>query len=157
MNINNRKEVIEKLAEMLKKFDIDKNHYQTDVYMYVDEEGNANLDTFVNVGGNSWLDDKHYTIYSDKEHYEGISDAFQTIQEFADALEISADELVGKTAEYRGIELNNVNYDEVQIYVDEMHIDKITEVYNEYYLDNIDYISVAEEIFSTWEEKERYL
>lgn len=158
MEIKNRETVIEKLAEMLKQFDIDRNKYQTDVYMYVDEKGNATLDTFTNVGGNSWLDDDHYTIYSDKEHHESVSDFFQTIEEFADALEISVEELKSKTAEYRKIELDEVDYSEVQIYVDEIYnvveYDNIKGFLIENIFDNIDYMSAAEEIFSEWESQQ---
>lgn len=153
-DIINREIIIEELADMLKQFDIDRNSYQTDVYMYVDEDGNASLDTFTNVGGNSWLDDDHYCIYNDKEHYEGVLDVFQTIEEFANALEISVEELIKKTAEYREIDIEDVDYYEVQIYVNEEHIKKITEAYEEYYLDEIDYMSAAEEIFSKWESQQ---
>ena len=94
MEIKNRDQIIEQLAEMLLQFDKDGNGYQTDVYMYYnEEEQTAELDTFVNVGGNSWLDDDHYTIYSDKEHYDDIWDYYQSIEELAEYAEIPLDEL----------------------------------------------------------------
>lgn len=155
MNIKNREAVIEELAEMLKQFDMDRNQYQTDVYAYYNEETEeVTLDTFTNVGGNSWLDDDHTTIYTDKEHYDGISEHFQSIQEFADALDMSVEELTAKTAEYREIDIEDVDYYEVQIYVDEEHIEKLTEVFNEYYLDDVPYAEIAEEIISSYEDEE---
>lgn len=88
MNIKNREQIIEQLTEMLMQFDKDMNEYQTDVYLYYNKENQtAELDTFINVGGNSWLDDDHYTIYSDKEHYETVWDWFNDSTEIADVLE----------------------------------------------------------------------
>ena len=90
LNIKNREETIEKLTEMLMQFDKDCNRYQTDVYLYYDSENQtAELDTFVNVGGNSWLNDNHYTIYCDKEHFETVWDWFNNSTDIADVLEYS--------------------------------------------------------------------
>ena len=72
MIIKNREQIIDELVEMLIQFDLDCNQYDTDVYLYLDDEGNAELDTFVNPGGNGWLDDDHYTIYTDKQRYEDV-------------------------------------------------------------------------------------
>ncbi len=95
MLIKNREKIIEQLTEMLMQFDKDGNEYQTDVYLYYDEENQtAELDTFVNVGGNSWLNDDHYTIYTDKEHYDdGVFSYYQNSCEIAEALEITNTEL----------------------------------------------------------------
>lgn len=93
-DITNREEIVESLAELLMQFDKDENSYQTDVYMYIDEEtGAATLDTFVNVGGNSWLDDDHTTIYTDKEHFETLYDYYCNNGDFAEALEMEYEEL----------------------------------------------------------------
>lgn len=94
MEIKNRDQIIEQLAEMLLQFDKDENGYQTDIYLYYNEEKQtAELDTFVNVGGNSWLDDDHYTIYTDKEHNNGIWDYYQSVEELAEYSGISLDDL----------------------------------------------------------------
>ena len=69
--ISNYDQILDELVNLLIDFDFDQNEYQTDVYMYIGEDGKARLDTFINVGGNSWLNDDHITIYSDKPHYEG--------------------------------------------------------------------------------------
>ena len=68
--IRNREEVVDELTELIMQFERDHNPFQTDVYMYIGEDGNATLNTFINVGGNSWLDDDHITIYRDKPHYD---------------------------------------------------------------------------------------
>lgn len=91
--INNREEIVEKLAEMLVSFAKARNLYQTDVYLYYDVATcTASLGTYDNIGGNSWLDDDHYTIYIDHPHYNNdeeydddcIDDAYQ---EFAQSAE----------------------------------------------------------------------
>lgn len=91
--IKNIEEIKLMLAELLKQFDKELNEYQTDVYMYIKEDGTAELDTFVNVGGNSWLDDDHYTLYSDKQHYDTIYDSFQTNEELLEAAGITAEDV----------------------------------------------------------------
>ena len=62
--LKNREEVVKKLAKMLREFDVKMNNFDTDVYLYyIDEEKTAELEIFVIVGGNSWLNDDHETIY----------------------------------------------------------------------------------------------
>lgn len=69
LRLKNHGAVLEALIEQLKEFQADLNRYQTDVYLYV-KNGEGSIDTFTNVGGNSWLQDDHYTIYTDQEHYD---------------------------------------------------------------------------------------
>lgn len=93
-NITNREEIVERLADTLQQFDRDLNSYQTDVYMYIDEDtGAATLDTFTNVGGNSWRDDDHTTIYTDKEHFNTMWDFYTEKAEFSDCIGINYDQL----------------------------------------------------------------
>lgn len=73
LKLKNHEAVLEALIEQLKEFEADKNRYETDVYLYV-KDGNGTVDTFTNVGGNSWLDDDHFTIYTDKSHHETMLD-----------------------------------------------------------------------------------
>lgn len=95
--LKNREAIVEELAEMLKKFDMQLNAYQTDVYLYYDEEKQtAELDTFINVGGRSWLNDDHCTIYADCEHYETDFDFFDNLGDLADAVGIQEEELIKK-------------------------------------------------------------
>lgn len=90
--LSNEKQLVHELADLLLDLDIQSNRYQTDVYLYI-EDGVGRLDTFVNVGGNSWLDDDHITIYRDKEHLEDYLDWYQTLGEIADTLCMSVPEL----------------------------------------------------------------
>lgn len=67
--LKNRAEIVAELAKMLREFDLELNPYDTDVYLYYDEtKKTAELDTFVNPSGSSWLDDDHDTIYTDHEY-----------------------------------------------------------------------------------------
>lgn len=94
MKIANRDDIIIELAAIMMKADIDCNEYQTDVYLYIDKDTDiARLNTFVNVGGNSWLNDDHLTVWIDRKHLENHLDYFETIEEIADALDMTPDEL----------------------------------------------------------------
>ncbi len=72
MEIKNRNQIIEELAGIMLQADLDHNNYQTDIYLYLSEDGTATLDEYINVGGNSWLNDDHYLLWIDKPHYEDI-------------------------------------------------------------------------------------
>lgn len=99
--IKNREEIVEQLVRLLMQFDKDCNQYQTDVYLYYDEKTQtAILDTFVNVGGNSWLNDDHYTIYTDNEHYDSWLDYYQSDSEIAYCLDMSVEQLESETRKY---------------------------------------------------------
>lgn len=155
--IKNRAEIVEQLAEMLKNFDRKLNQYQTDVYMYIDEEGTATLDTFVNVGGNSWLNDDHYTIYCDREHNETIIDIWTTIGALAGALDIEYDTLIKAVSKYYDIDTEDVRWYEVSDYVNDHEelFEKLEETYGNY-LDELtsEYMERAEAIFSEWEDEQ---
>lgn len=159
MNIKNKEAIIEELAEMLIQFDKDCNRYQTDVYLYYDEENQtAELDTFVNVGGNSWLDDDHYTIYRDKEHYESFWNWYQDGTEFADVLEIPNTELEYETRQYhkydKDTELDWRDFRDYLKSVDE-YAEKLRQAYNDY-IDEIrsDYEEKADDIMRQFEEED---
>ena len=70
MKINNYEDVCSKLVDTLCTLDAEASDFQTDIYLYVDDDGNGTIDTYVNVGGNSWLNDDHITLYADKPHHE---------------------------------------------------------------------------------------
>lgn len=163
--IKNREEVIEQLTEILMDFDKDCKQYQTDVYLYFDRDTNtATLDTFVNVGGNSWLDDDHYTIYCDREHHEDWSDYYCNNGDFAWGLDMSVDDFDKEVMAYL-INIGDVDEDEADDYNIEWYDgyryvtsrddykDKLISAYE----DSIDerraeYAEQAEEIISDWEE-----
>lgn len=161
LEIKNREAIIEQLTEILMQFDKDCNQYQTDVYLYYDAENQtAELDTFVNVGGNSWLDDDHYTIYCDKEHYENFWDWYQNSAEFADVLEIPNTELEFETRQYHEYdEDTELDWSDFRDYL--KSVDDYTEKLQQAYNDCIDemqpdYAEKAEEIMKRFDEECNY-
>ena len=159
MYIKNREAIIEELAEMLIQFDKDCNRYQTDVYLYYDEENQtAKLDTFVNVGGNSWLDDDHYTIYCDKEHYASFWNWYQDGTEFADVLEIPYTELEYETRQYHEYdEETELDWRDFRDYLESVdeYAEKLRLAYNGY-IDEIrsDYVEEADDVMRRFEEED---
>lgn len=163
MTIKNREEIIEQLTDMLIQFDKNLANFQTDVYLYYNkEERTATLDTFVNVGGNSWLDDDHYTIYCDKEHYEDVFEWFNNVQELAECLEISVKQLCSEVIayyEFGGEEAAEyeLTFDDACQYLKkkENYMEKLTATYCDG-LDEIrsDYVTKAELIIERFEEEE---
>ena len=156
--LKNREEVIEKLTDMLIDFDKDLNRYQTDVYLYYDAESQtATLDTFVNVGGNSWIDDEHYTVYRDTEHYGGWEDYFCNAGDFAWGLDMSSEDFDREVGEYWEAEEGyEPTWYEKREYVRSRkdYSDKLFQVY----VDSLEeqgaeYAEQAERIISAWEEE----
>lgn len=161
MYIKNKQDIIDRLVELLKQFDISLNRYQTDVYLYLDDDGNASLDTFVNVGGNSWLDDDHYTIYSDKEHYDTFIDFWTTIGELAEALEVSEEKFIEDVANFYHMDIEDVGYVECHDYIcdHEKLFDKLAEIYTDYICNqlNAEYAEKAEHITDSFIEEQEYI
>ena len=164
--IRNRSQIVNELAEMLKQFDKDLNRYQTDVYLYYDpEKKTAELDTFTNVGGNSWLDDDHYTIYSDPQHQTGDDPYFYGYDKktIAETLGKSVDELIQETADYLGYTgvdgdygTEDVEYREILDYIEQNddYMQIIIDEYNDSLDDyNADYYDNAERIISEFEDE----
>lgn len=153
MIIKNRQEIINELAKMLKQFDKELNEYQTDIYAYYDEKTQeVALKKFTNVGGDSWIDDNHATIYCDKPRFESIINNFQTIEEIADVIEMSFDELVKLVAEKEELDVDDVDWCMVCRYADDNFADKIQAAYEDI-LDDMDseYLERAENIVSDYE------
>ena len=135
MTIKNIDTILNELVELLMQFDRDLNGYDTDVYLYYDEETEtARLDTFVNVGGNSWLDDDHYTIYTDRQHYDTFLDYWNSITEFAESLGMTKKELVENAAKYYHIDTEDVGYIDVHDWIcdHEKAFDTLAEIYSDY-------------------------
>lgn len=98
--LKNHKEVVEKLTEIFMDFQKNPVNYEIDVYLYFDtENGTATLDTFINVGGNSWLNDDHFTIYRYTGNFNWL-DWYTETQEFFDTLELSEEEFKQEVIEY---------------------------------------------------------
>lgn len=103
--IQNWTDLVSALADRMLQADIDCNQYQTDIYLYVHDDGSWELEDFVNVGGNSELQDCHITVWSDKEHLENWMDWYNTLQEVSDMLQscewvMSVDDLKQQTANW---------------------------------------------------------
>lgn len=149
ININ---ELVPELAVILRKFEIDLNPYQTDVYFYYDADAKiGRLETFINVGGHSWLNDDHITIYSDEPHYMNVYDYFDSVLEFADALEISKNDLIKAVRKFKDFGINfPVDRRNIIDYIksDDKLADKVTAYYIDYYVDEYEaeFLSKAQEI-----------
>jgi hypothetical protein len=168
MKVNNRAELIEELAKMLQQYDKDLNKYQTDVYLYIDENGNGTLDEFVNVGGNSWKNDDHITIYSDQEHYETMYDWYTESGDLAWGLGMEWEELKQQVLDWLveegAIEPEDIDdydyepeYAEVLDYIKEndSYVEQLTELYEAEIDANMsDYMQRAEDIFYKNEEED---
>lgn len=159
--LKNREEVVKTLAKMLREFDIEMNPFDTDVYLYYnDEEKTAELDTFVNAGGNSWLNDDHETIYRDNCHFDSMYEVgFQSISDLAEAVELSEKELIAKAADFIGFEgdLDEIDYWYVVRFIksDCNLVDKVKAAFAEWIDDQgEDYESKADDIIREWEEYE---
>lgn len=151
ININ---DLVSELAVILRKFEIDLNPYQTDVYFYYDPDTKiGRLETFINVGGHSWINDDHVTIYRDEPHYMNVYDYFDSILEFADALEISENDLIKVVRKFKDFGINfPVDRRDIIDYIksDDKLVNKLTAFYVSYYVDdcNVEFLSKAQEILS---------
>jgi hypothetical protein len=127
-----RNEIIEKL----KKFDKDMNQYQTDVYLYVQDDMTGELYDFVNVGGNSWLNDDHYFLFADHQHYGDWTDYWQTEGEIADALSMTLDDLKQEVLDNwndQDYDLDDVGFSDITEYINFKRDDYLDTLYQIYY------------------------
>jgi hypothetical protein len=151
ININ---DLVSELAVILRKFEIDLNPYQTDVYFYYDSDTKiGRLETFINVGGHSWINDNHVIIYRDLPNYDDVYDYFNDISEFADALEISENDLIKAVRKFKDFGVNfPVDRRDIIDYIksDDKLVNKITAFYINYYVDEheAEFLSKAQEILS---------
>lgn len=164
MTIKNKDALIEAMADLLMQYDKDLNNYQTDVYLYLDGEGNGTLEEFQNVGGNSWKNDDHITIYSDQEHYGTMYNWYTESCDLAWGLGMEWEELRQEVREWLleegAIEPEDMDeyepdYDETLEYIkeNESYIDKLQEKFDaEIDANRSDYISEAIEIIEDAEE-----
>lgn len=120
-SLNNSEELRDEFIDILKQFDKEMNSYDTDVYLYIDEDTNTgSFELFTNVGGNSWLDDDHITVYTDKQHYDDIFDYFDDIDYIADTLGTTVDTLkeeVYSTLDTDLYDFDDVDYPEIVDYI----------------------------------------
>ena len=158
--LKNRKEIVEQLTNLLIDFAKSCNQYQTDVYLYYNEEDKtAELDTFVNVGGNSWLDDDHYTIYCDNEHHEDWSDYYCNNGDFAWGLDMSVGDFDKEVLDFLDLDDDEKDDYKVEWYDEYRYVtsrddykEKLIVVYKECVDEHrTDYAEQAESIISEWE------
>lgn len=154
--LKNREAVIEQLTEMLMQFDKDFNGYNTDVYLYYNEETQeATLDEFVYIG-NSWRDDDHVTIYTDECHYDDIYEHMMDYFEenVSDALDMDIVDIEKAVSEWLDIDIDDVDACDIAKWVEEFHSEKMHEYYNSRFIDEnrSDYVERAEMIIERFEE-----
>lgn len=152
-SLRNADRLRDELIEILKQFDKDLNEYQTDVYLYVDENNEGEWYLFTNVGGNSWLNDDHITMYSDKPHYNDIFDYFDTEEYIADVLGMSLADLVAEvyeTVDKDWYDIEDIGYTEIVDYIKENddYLDRLQDEYNRVIDDefNSEYAEKADDI-----------
>lgn len=169
LRLKNHEEVYEALIEQLKEFEIDKNKYQTDVYLYV-KDGKGTIDTFTNVGGNSWLDDDHYTIYSDKEHFstkmddlcDGSSwnwlvDELETAYDLSGIKEKAFKELTSDMDEDEKEDINSfddLDFCEVESWLNNNYGDEIDKYYKDYFVPDCCMDGIGDCAYNTLDEFE---
>lgn len=89
MELKNYDELIPQIACMMMMHDKANTSYQEDIYLYVDADGNGRVELFQNVGGNSWLDDDHYTLHCLPERYASEDQCFE--DDFADYVDAATE------------------------------------------------------------------
>ena len=141
--ITNIREVLDALADRLEQDAIEELPYQVDIYLYI-RDGKAELDDFVNVGGNSWLDDDHYLLHTLPQHNDrGCFDLFDSIPSAAEVLDVTEEYLIHRAWEYvydeDPGELSSIDYSDVydMIRHSEDLTDKLQAIFEEYVRDNL--------------------
>lgn len=145
----NHEGLSDQLRSIIENALIECRKYQTDLYLYIDDKGEGELYEFANVGGNSWLDDDHITIWTDKEHFDDEYDYCTEISEFADALEIKEEELITCCKEWKAhrydmdideIEDSDITWTDVRDMI--KATDELDEKYHEWVVEYVrDYLS----------------
>lgn len=137
IEIKNYEEIKNQLIDMLMAFDKERRTYQQDVYFYIDEEtNNAELDIFANVGGNSWKEDDHITIYRDQAHCNDELTFFfgsDSIENYAEYAEITKERLIAEVAEANDCDIDDVDTGDVYQYMlgNDKYLEKLENLYCE--------------------------
>ena len=110
ITLKNRDEFIEKLTDIIVQNEFGRYPEDIDIYLYHDGEGNWTLKEFENPGGNSYIPDDHFTIWTIKEgtnydyYFSGIENEIgETIPE-----EDKIDHITGEYHEYFDKNLDDI-------------------------------------------------
>ncbi len=163
--LRNDKELINELTELLIKYAKEAHRYQTDIYLYYDEEEQiGEIKEYVNVGGNRWLNDNHYVIGSDWVHDETAYDTFPSVSDLASAAdpEHNPDKLIRAAASALDIDEEDLEYSDLVEYIkqhDELQAIIYIEHCKEVEEHRSDYMDQAEMMLVDWmyEEEENEL
>lgn len=95
-------------------------------------------------------------LHRDLPNYDDVYDYFNDISEFADALEISENDLIKAVRKFKDFGVNfPVDRRDIIDYIksDDKLVDKLTAFYISYYVDdyNVEFLSKAQEILSSIE------
>lgn len=145
--IENTEEVRQRLIRMLMDDASEMCRYERDIYMYIDEDGQARLEWFENPDGNSWLDDDHILLYRCQQHYEGIEDSIDGTAMLADILGITDAELADVVCLDYEIDREDLDSDDCFRWAFSRFGDRLREWYDQCILDAAsDYADRADEI-----------
>lgn len=135
MEIKNRTELIHNLADLIAENESLLLPYQVDIYAYYDNEtGIVELSEFTNVGGNSWLNDDHYTIYVVKQSCNTVSDYYENASDMAEAIGKDINTLRAETAEDLDCDLEYVEDSDIKHYIMQHYEEEITRAFREWYM-----------------------
>lgn len=135
--ITNYAEVIDKAREIIVDALQNCYPYQTDIYLYIDEDGTATVDEFYNIGGNSGLDDEHITICKIPGNIDWFEMCYGNFDVFdlANALHKYISTLIEETIQYMD---EDDDYEpseaEIEDYIrnNDKYIDELKAVYDEW-------------------------
>lgn len=123
IELRNGCDVLDAIVEAKMDHDIRCCKYQEDVYLYIDDNGTGSIEIFVNVGGNSWIDDDHITVCCMKEYLGDWTDTFETEDAIASVLDCSCEHLIESVREWLEAttgdqyEQDEIKYNDVYDYV----------------------------------------
>lgn len=96
-----REEIAEAVREILWETEAESRNYcDTDIYLYVDEEGGVEVQPYYRTG-NTWLLDEHHTIHTIKGYdIDTWQNYYDSISDISEALERPEKGLIDLAAEY---------------------------------------------------------
>lgn len=151
-DLKNADAIRDELVDMIRDFDREMNMYETDVYLYVDEDGYGRLETFANPGGNSWINDDHYVLYTDKQHYEDVLDTY-TVKDIADVLGMEVWDLKAEIGDPKNIDDADV-YEYVR--QNEKYFSLMKRDYEERLDEIVDYEEIADAAIEIFDQEREY-